>query len=258
MKKRVNRRGESGQAQVEAALTLPLTLFLIIGTIQLFMLLQARVLAEYAGFMAVRSGAVNHGDCRPMMHTAISTFLPAITRTDTVGKWKAAFNSQRRADKYDVRDAGGTYNGPIVEMVRVTPNQGFLGVLPEDYSFDQPSSSPTTLSVRMVFWYELRVPFANWVIAHMLLASMGVNYTAQNPLMEAQKANWTSTQAGNQAKGFLDAESWPSGTLSTTLQTAVNAGHYLVPIEVGAAMRMMTPLKNVGAFTSCPSFQVAP
>ena len=39
--------GQSGQAGVESALTLPLTLFLLLGTLQLFLLLQARVLTEY-------------------------------------------------------------------------------------------------------------------------------------------------------------------------------------------------------------------
>ncbi len=52
----VNR--ESGQALVEAALTLPLTVFLILGTLQLFLLLQARTLTEYAAFLAVRKGSV--------------------------------------------------------------------------------------------------------------------------------------------------------------------------------------------------------
>jgi len=45
---------ESGQATVEAALTLPLTVFLVLGTVQMFLLLQARLLTEYAAFRAVR------------------------------------------------------------------------------------------------------------------------------------------------------------------------------------------------------------
>ena len=41
---------------METALTLPLTLFLMLGTLQLFLMLQARVLTEYAVFRAVRVG----------------------------------------------------------------------------------------------------------------------------------------------------------------------------------------------------------
>ena len=39
---------QSGQAMVEAALSLPLVVFLVLGTLQLFLMLQARVLAQYA------------------------------------------------------------------------------------------------------------------------------------------------------------------------------------------------------------------
>jgi hypothetical protein len=42
--------GQVGQAAVEAALTMPLMLFMILGTLQLFMMLQGRLLAEHAAF----------------------------------------------------------------------------------------------------------------------------------------------------------------------------------------------------------------
>src|SRR5688572_11906480 len=38
-------RGDAGQAAVEAALTLPLAVFLVLGTLQLFLMLQARLMA---------------------------------------------------------------------------------------------------------------------------------------------------------------------------------------------------------------------
>ncbi len=65
-------RKESGQALVESALTLPLVVFLAFGTIQLSGMLQARALAQYAAFIAVRTGSVNYGDCEAMTHAATS------------------------------------------------------------------------------------------------------------------------------------------------------------------------------------------
>ncbi|HLM44600.1 MAG TPA: TadE family protein, partial [Myxococcaceae bacterium] len=65
------RRAERGQAAVESALTLPLTVFLMLGTLQLFLMLQGRIMAEYAAFRAVRAGSVRHGDCQAMTHAAI-------------------------------------------------------------------------------------------------------------------------------------------------------------------------------------------
>src|SRR3954471_22493208 len=54
--------GESGQAMVEAAFVLPLTVVLILCTIQLTQLQQARVLVEYAAFNAARAGIVQNGN----------------------------------------------------------------------------------------------------------------------------------------------------------------------------------------------------
>src|SRR5690242_5845293 len=73
-----HRRGSAGQAAVETALTMPLALFMVLGCIQLFMLLQAKVLAQYAIFQAARMGSVSNGRCDIMLHAAILSFSPAI------------------------------------------------------------------------------------------------------------------------------------------------------------------------------------
>ena len=48
---------ERGQAAVEAALTLPLTVFLILGALQLFMLIQARIMASCSS-VSVPTGGI--------------------------------------------------------------------------------------------------------------------------------------------------------------------------------------------------------
>src|SRR5687768_1168071 len=68
---------ESGQAAVEAAISLPLTLFMVLGALQLFMMLQGRILAHYALARATRVGSVQHGECTPMTHTAIAALMPS-------------------------------------------------------------------------------------------------------------------------------------------------------------------------------------
>src|SRR3954466_13898454 len=72
------RRGDAGQAAVETALTLPLVLFMILGALQLFMVMQARILAQYAASRAVRAAAQNFGDCYTMRDVAHLVLLPAI------------------------------------------------------------------------------------------------------------------------------------------------------------------------------------
>src|SRR4051812_25888352 len=76
------RRGESGQAIVEAALVLPAMLFLILCAIQLAQMQQARLLAEYAAFNAARAGIVHSGDPQVMHDAALISVVPSAGRTD--------------------------------------------------------------------------------------------------------------------------------------------------------------------------------
>ena len=93
----VGRRAQRGQAAVESALTLPLAVFLILGTLQLFMMFQARLLAHYAAFKAVRAGVVNNGSCAAMNDAALLALMPAFTRTDSVDRVVAAFDARKQA-----------------------------------------------------------------------------------------------------------------------------------------------------------------
>src|ERR1051325_1543623 len=70
-------RAESGQAAVEAALTLPLCVFLFLGMLQMFLLAQGRILGQVAA-RATRVGSTNHGHCGRMVHAAVLPVLPAI------------------------------------------------------------------------------------------------------------------------------------------------------------------------------------
>src|SRR5512146_2223586 len=111
---------DSGQALVESALTLPLTIFLILGTLQLFLALQARSLAEYAAFRATRAGSVNNGDCTRMVHAAIGALMPSITAFlspsyagATPGAQLATAFRLHSGNKYSTA-VDGNFDGPVV------------------------------------------------------------------------------------------------------------------------------------------------
>src|SRR5207244_3540701 len=120
----------SGQAAVESAIVLPMVLFLILGTVQLFMVLQARVLAQYAVGRAVRMGALNFGSCAAMQRSAIAILMPAIApgfaQKPTGGARGTAYSAvvtSRLNNRYIAgRDDGR--DGPIVWMWRVSPLAG--------------------------------------------------------------------------------------------------------------------------------------
>lgn len=259
-------RAESGQAAVETALTMPLTLFLLLGVLQLSMMLQARIMAQYAAYQAVRAGSLNKGDCRKMEQAALVALLPTITQVETPKKLGDAFGarcnpcSAVRNGKVRIRysatqdrsshlgatnkseDNGSGYDEQILEIVRERPTVAYVNGRPngEDTDFDEPRSSASTvrLEIRMLYWYRLRIPFVDWVMTKMFLAYFGLKpYTAQNPLMETQKANWVSEG------DHVDTGTWPGGDPGTNMKKWASKHHYLFPIKVTAAMRMMTPAK---------------
>src|SRR5436190_1258062 len=57
----VSRGARRGQATVEAALTVPLALFLVLGGLQVLLSMQARLMAQYAVARATKVGAANFG-----------------------------------------------------------------------------------------------------------------------------------------------------------------------------------------------------
>ncbi|RYZ35544.1 MAG: pilus assembly protein [Myxococcaceae bacterium] len=242
------RHFESGQAAVEAALCMPLVVFLVLGSLQLFMLLQGRILAQVAVYRAVRAGSLNHGSCQAMTHSALVTMLPTVTSTTTGAKLAKAFEDRQRNYLRVSGSRGELFTeGPMVEIVRESPDVAWVRGLDEgeDLLFDVPTDSAAelrrrTLEIRMVAWYYMRIPFADWVMSRMFLAHFNLkNYEKANPLNPTQaKTSWWNDDAVE-----LGADEWPGGDLGERMLRWSGNGHYLFPIQVHAAMRMMTPVK---------------
>ncbi len=244
--------GQSGQAAVEAALTLPLTVFLILGILQLFLMLQARVMAEYAAFRATRAGSVRHGDCEAMTDAAILALLPTFHSYlgkngmgGSPGKKLGLAFELRKGNVYKP-GLDGNHSGSIVWIIRESP-RGFTAN--EDKDFDEPRDAAQNdamrLETRLVFWFPLKIPFANWVISRMMLSYWGyMDYTAQNPLMLTQKANWTASTVNTMT---LEA------AIQGELLSRVASQQYVIPIHASASLRMMTPAQGQYFTTqNCP------
>ena len=247
--RRLLRKLRPGQALVEAALTLPLTTFLVLGSIQLFLMQQARLMAEYAAMRATRAGSVNFGNCRAMTHAAIGAVLPTFARTNTPAALASAF-AARSDNSYGptTTSDGANLGGAVVWIFREKPTQNF--VRPEE-EFDTFQISPDEqrLEVRLVFWYPLRVPFADWVLTRIFLAHYGLqNYLASNPLNEAQaNSNWP----GGFQTDSLNNYAHPA--VMNEFVTRALRGEYVYPIQATHAMRMMTPPKpQFFATQNCP------
>jgi hypothetical protein len=228
-------RAQEGQAAVEAALSLPLAVFLVLGSLQLFLLLQGRLMAEHAAFRAVRAGSLGQGSCRRMLHAAVATLLPTFTRTDSAPRLAQAFKHRNNNHYKPGLDSG--HDGEIVWLVREHPLVSELKGQREAGDFDDPDHESLRLEVRLIFWYPMRIPFANWVIARMVLAAWNLRpYDATDPLMPVNDARWP----GGEPPRNLSRE--VLGLFKR--RTDSPAGTYVFPIQATAGMRMMTPARR--------------
>jgi hypothetical protein len=221
---------------VEAALTLPLMLFLILGTLQLFLLLQGRIMAEYAAFRATRAGSLSHGNCVPMQHAAILALLPSFH--SFMGgpggrpsvKLATAFRLRANNRYSFIQD--NRYTGDIAWIVRDSPRRNQVSAA-EDQNFDQ-GGGPMRLETRLVYFFPLKVPFANWIFSQMVLASWGWRpYSGINPLMVNQNITYES--------GSIALE----GAIRNEVLGRFMRREYVLPIHASGSMRMMTPARRI-------------
>ena len=245
-------RGESGQAAVEAALTLPLTIFLILGTLQLFMMLQGRIMAEYAAFEAVRAGSRHHGNCEMMMQAGLAALLPNVVTYMGEGtgggspaqKLGTAFRERYQGGdaKFTEKDyTKSTFGGQSLKgesifwLARPLPTNVTAA---EDSDFDAPveGGGGMRLEARLVYWFPLRIPFADWVMTRMFMAHFAIqDYDDANPLIPAEaKAGWTK----GKNPPTLDEE------VRKKYKELVEGKRYVFPIQATYGMRMMTPAQR--------------
>ncbi len=204
---------ESGQVAVEAALIMPLMVFMALGIIQLTMIQHAKLMTEYAAYQAARAGIVWNGNSERMHDAAVVALLPTLGRTDSLDTLADAWKTHKLYDEA-LRDLSwsatqvrppASFNGAnLFGMIRVdTVNPAYFtpidtmwklraGLNWQELDFDGPDSFPevpalednirkfynlpepddaetvyrkaTRLTIRLRYWYEMRVPFANWII----------------------------------------------------------------------------------------------
>ncbi len=213
---------------------MPLLLFMVLGTLQLFTLLQGRILAQYAVGRATRMGSLNHGKCQPMIQSAIAILMPAIdpsfASATNVG---AAYANQTkfRTNKNEyTKSRDGGRDGPIIWIDRVRP---FAPQGPdEEDTWNLPEAGDHTLEVRMTFWFPLKVPFANWVFARLALAHWGLEELhSPSPYMLAQRdGKWVK---GANAVPLVAGE----------MKSRYLLRQYVFPIQATYAMRLMSPAR---------------
>lgn len=255
---------------MESALVIPVMVFLILGILQLGTLHHARLMTEYAAYRAVRAGIVNGGDCETMKKAAYVAVLPTLgppASGEVQGRVDTLVNVAKVHDAYTLGsnvEQNQRYQQVDLERVRVevlNPRRSQLGTLFASYGshmqgreldYDDIRNAQVIeanlLTVRITYFYEMRIPFANWQLHAFYmgrealngLAMRGVNFTTQ-------KVN------GGSLTKHLEDQGAGQDDDHQKIRTLANSNVFAIPVIATYSMRMQSNLLNSGAHgpTSC-------
>lgn len=231
---------ESGQAMVETAIVMPTLVFTILGILQLTMMQQASLMLEYAAYNAARTGIVWNMDDDRMERAALISLLPTLGKCDTVANLAAT-----AAQGFIIDTVLNKIGLPEVVKVDVlNPKKSDFGGKKE-IEMDAVSETlaarrKTQLTVRVTYMFQMRIPFANWIIWESWWASrVGAN------LRKWDKAGQVNPMPFWDYLRTPDTSSCPyDGLTKNTMRklalAAKFAGIYVIPMVTTHTMRMQS------------------
>ncbi len=241
----VLRSGESGQAAIESALVIPLFMFILMGSLQLALMHQVRLLTKYAAYKAVRVGAITSVDHDRMVAAALAVLVPTISksshavhRTLSATDFTSSFN--------DVKNNKMPEDGqtPYVEIMVCSPNKELLESSGDELDFDSEaaisheemrgSTSPGEagwkgfdkgrLAIQVTYNYRMVIPFADMILYRIFMAQ------------ERTDLMWTFRL------GKQDPQVEQQRKLAEKYDSLANRGTYVFPIRANFLMRMQSSL----------------
>ena len=265
---------QSGQAMVETAIVLPLFIFMVLGTIQLTLIIQARSLTKYAAYRAARAGAMNNMDEAKMRKEAFLALSPVITgclgcqserptdstRLMMVSMLDSRINRYMLLPVVTIRICGPVKSWVQGKTIGVNGTMVSSGEVDFDdprNTFDATSVSGleriqginttslsnferTRLRVQVEYNHKLIIPFANWMFYNIWRGK-------QIPLvmrMDSRRSSWWE-----QLINFIFSDNWEREKM---------LGNYLMPLVENYAFRMQSNF-NIDALPetgdNCISYQ---
>jgi hypothetical protein len=222
--------GQRGQAAVETAIVLPLMLFMLLGILQMSLAYHARLLNEYAAFKVARSASVSRVHCNSMLRAGLIALLPAIGSGAAASASEAGmrnrFVSAARSLIGENRPPNRVAGIPQIRVDwRLSGNSG----RPFDHQLGR-DDEPRKVHIRLAFFYEYRVPFANWIISRVWLSSQtGQAWaTGADPITPVRRTAGRVTRASETS---MDAG---------TVQQAIQNNYFTVPVVSTWSMRLMS------------------
>jgi TadE-like protein len=249
-------KGEQGQAVVEAAFILPAMIFLLLLTIQLTQLQQARIMVEYAAFAAARTGIVMNGNNGPsngfdgpMHDAAVLAVLPTFGRTDSFTQL-AKTELRFKAEDLILKPLGlSQVRIYVLSPTKADFNNFGQHLNGQEIDFDDVRSAAadaTLLSLQVRYLYEMKVPFANKMIQTIWMAAKA------GVLRNWQGSDWTAPKLGAQSGvdavaatravslGRTVPDGTPEGIRLAGLVAAGAANRFYLPVEAWYTMRLQS------------------
>ncbi len=228
---------ENGQAAVETALVVPMMVFALLGTIQLAMTYHARMVTEYAAFKAARAASVYRLDCNRIRAATLVALVPTMPAPN--GGGATQLSSRYVATVRSAKRNRTRASTPLVLVDYRLENRKPEGQFDKQL---QGGENPMTVSVKVAYFYEYRIPFANWIMTRYWLAtSTAFRWASGNdPTMPAARVNTP------RASSSIDSE------YLNLARRAIQAGYYTSPVVASWTMRMMSdPLPNAANQNRC-------
>jgi Flp pilus assembly protein TadG len=253
---------QSGQAAVEAALVVPLMVFMVLGIIQLGMMHQARLMAEYAAYRAARAGIVNHSHCELMRNAAFVAVLPTLGpapqgsgRVDTLENALKVYTQYSNSNGGSGSPARFHIPGKL-EKVRVEVVNPRKSQLPRLFSTygdhmmaqeidyddvrDDTIIRANLLSIRITYFYEMRIPFANWLIHGWFMGFESLS-GLQGIQFENQRLGGGASHQALEAKGASKGRtSRQKDDYKLISGLALDQRKYIIPLVTTYSMRMQS------------------
>lgn len=240
----------SGQAFVEAALTLPLWIALFLCTLQLALLAQARLLTEYAAYQAARAGIVWGGDPEKMQDAAAFVLAPTACPT----RHPAGAMLCRAAAASEVPALRQAAAMAAIHGLSADPALGFPGAHvyllnphwpTHHHLFDRSGTlafdrfdteaderrDATLLTIQLLHWFELKIPFADRILwSAWIAARKGGALFGGTPAIPA----------GDELHRGPDNPWVSEGAWAAMRGAAAGAGTHFLPVVAHHTMRMQS------------------
>lgn len=192
---RSDTRRAPGQAMVEFLVVLPLLLLLVMGTLQIALILHAKVTLNYAAFEAARAGSLNGARMFFMEWAAARALAPLYTHSNKVTEFKQGRERVRKQIENDyvrielVNPTAETFLdfGIDVDGDTVIPNDNLIyRGIKLGSSSSQTIQDANVIKVQVYYCYEMIVPFVNQIMWAMMRYSPDDAMPVDMPLVEPE------------------------------------------------------------------------